>query len=144
MAETFLLEGSLCTWVEKMMKTITWGDLELINVISLMLKLKISILDFSGGTTNIVTWHFGNQKSIKTADIVLLYNGSTHFIGTGNTYIASRGTCNSFCTALFFFLNAFYQTLSNNLEQFLIITINYSNSSKLFRTCFKCGFLFEF
>ena len=105
-AETFLLGGSLCTWVEKMIKTITWGDLELINVIILMLKLKMSILDFGGGTTNIVTWHFGNQKSIKTADIVLLYNGSTHFTGTGNTYIASRGMCNSFCTALFF--NAFY------------------------------------
>ena len=102
------------------MKTITWGDLELINVISLMLKLKISILDFGGGTTNIVTWHFGNQKSIKTADIVLLYNGSTHFTGTGNTYIASRGTCNSFHTALFFFFfNApnsieLHQTISNN------------------------------
>ena len=61
MAETFLLGGSLCTWVEKMMKTIMWGDLELINVISLMLKLKISILDFGGGTTNIVTWHFRNR-----------------------------------------------------------------------------------
>ena len=137
MAETFLLGGSLCTWVEKMMKTIMWGDLELINVISLKLKLKISILDFGGGTTNIVTWHFGNQKSINTADIVLLYNGSTHFTGTGNTYIASRGTCNGFRTALFFlffFLNAFYQTLSNNLKQFLIITINYSNSFKLFQT----------
>ena len=62
MAETFLQGGSLCTWVEKMMKTIMWGDLELMNVISLMLKLKISIQDFGGGTTNIVTWHFGNQN----------------------------------------------------------------------------------
>ena len=104
MAETFLLAGSLYTWVEKMMKTIMWGDLELINVISLMLKLKISILDFGGGTTDIVTWHFGNQKLIKTADIVLLYNGSTHFTGTANTYIASRGMCNSFRTALIFLL----------------------------------------
>ena len=87
MAETFLLGGSLCNWVEKMIKTIMWGDLELINVISLMLKLKISTLDFGGGTANIVTWHFGNQKSIKAADIVLLYNGSTHFTGTGNKCI---------------------------------------------------------
>ena len=75
-AETFLLGGSLSTWLGKMMKTIMWGDLELINVISLMLKLKISILDFGRATT------------IKTADIVLLSNGSTHFTGTGNTYIA--------------------------------------------------------
>ena len=66
MAETFLLGGSLCTWVEKMMKTITWGDLELINVISLMLKLKISILDFGGGTTNIVTLLFIFSFSQKT------------------------------------------------------------------------------
>ena len=87
-----------------------------------MLKLKISILGFGGGTTNIVTWHFGNQKSIKTADIVLLYNGSTHFTGTDNTYIASRGMCNSFHTALFFlffFFNALnsiklYQTMFNH------------------------------
>ena len=50
-AETLLLGGSLCTWVEKMNRTMTWGDLELINVISHMLKLKISILDF--GTLDI-------------------------------------------------------------------------------------------
>ena len=42
----------------------TWGDLELINVISLMLNFKISILDYAGGTANIVRWHFGGQKSI--------------------------------------------------------------------------------
>ena len=28
-AETWLLEDSLCTWVEKMNRTMTWGDLEL-------------------------------------------------------------------------------------------------------------------
>ena len=87
MAETFLLGGSLCTWVEKIIKTIMWGDLELINVISLMLKLKISILDFGGGTANFVTLHFGKQKSIKAADIVLLYHGSTYFTRTGNICI---------------------------------------------------------
>ena len=123
MAETFLLGGSLCTWVEKMMKTIMWGDLELINVISLMLKLKIFILDFGGGTTNIVTWHFGNQKSIKTADIVLLYNGSTHFTGIGNTYIAARGMCNSFCTALFFF--SFFFFLMHSIKLYRAILNNF-------------------
>ena len=40
MAETLLLGGSLCTWVEKINRTMKWGDLELINVISLMLNLK--------------------------------------------------------------------------------------------------------
>ena len=65
-AETILLGGSLCTWVEKMSRTITWGDLELINVISLMLKLKISILDYAGGTANIEKWHFGGSKINKT------------------------------------------------------------------------------
>ena len=85
-AETILLGGSLCTWVEKMSRTITWGDLELINVISLMLKLKISILDYAGGTANIETWHFGDQQSIKQAHVVLIHNGSTHFTGTGNFF----------------------------------------------------------
>ena len=84
MAETLLLGGSLCTWVEKINRTITWGDLELIKVTSLMLNLKISILDYTGGTANIKRWHFGNHNSIKNADVVLLYNGSTHFTGTGN------------------------------------------------------------
>ena len=83
MAETLLLGGSLCTWVEKINRTMTWGDLELI-VISLMLNLKISILDYAGGNANIVTWHFGHQKSIKGAHVILIYNGSAHFIGTGN------------------------------------------------------------
>ena len=131
MAETFLLGGSLCTWVEKMMKTITWGDLELINVISLMLKLKISILVFGGGTTNIVTWHFGNQKLIKTADIVLLYNGSTHFTGTGNTYIASRGTCKfSHCTFFPFFFFLMHRILSNFIKQSQTI---FNHNYKLFK-----------
>ena len=86
-AETLLLGGNLCTWVEKINRTMTWGDLELINEISLMLNLKISILDYAGGTSNIVTWHFGCQKSIKGVHIVLIYNGSTHFTGTGKFYI---------------------------------------------------------
>ena len=33
-AETLLLRGNLCTWVEKMNRTKIWGDLELISVIS--------------------------------------------------------------------------------------------------------------
>ena len=40
----------------------TWRYLELINVISLMWQLKISILDFGGGTKNIVTWYSGHQE----------------------------------------------------------------------------------
>ena len=86
MAETLLLGGSLCTWVEKMNRTMTWGDLELIHVISLMLNLKISILDYARGTANIVRWHFGGQESIKKANVILIYNGSTHFTGIGNFY----------------------------------------------------------
>ena len=98
MAETLLLGGSLCTWVQKMNRTMTWGDLELIHVISYMLKLKITILDFGGSTSNIATWHTGHQKSIKGVHVVLLYNRSTHFTGTGN--ILYWGTCNTFCTTL--------------------------------------------
>ena len=65
-----------------------WEDLELINVISLMLNFKISILDFAGGTANIVTLHLGCQKSIKGAHVILIYNGSTHFTGAGNFLIS--------------------------------------------------------
>ena len=100
-AENILLWGSLCTWVEKINRTITWGDLELINVISLKLQLKISILDYAGSTINIEIWHFGDQKSIKETHVVLIYNGSTHFTGTGNFIINDDwGTHNTFCTAL--------------------------------------------
>ena len=80
-----------------MLNTLTWGDLKLIHVISYMLKLKISILDFGGGTSNIATLHIGCQKSIKGVHVVLLYNGSTHVTGTGN--ILYWGTCNTLhCT----------------------------------------------
>ena len=85
MAETLLLGGSLCTWVEKMNRTMTQGDLELIHMISLIPNFKI-ILDYAGDTANIVRWHFGGQKSIKKVDVILIYNGSTHFTGTGNIY----------------------------------------------------------
>ena len=133
MAETLLLGGSLCTWVEKMNRTMTWGDLELIHVISYILKLMISILDFGGGTSNIATWHIGHQKSIKGVHVVLLYNRSTHFTGTGN--ILYWGTCNTFYTALKHnyrtlpnspklyrtfctILKRNYQTLSNSLKPY--------------------------
>ena len=98
MAETLLLGDSLCTLVEKINRTMTWGDFELIHAISYMLKLKISILDFGGGTSNIATWHIGHQKSIKGVHVVFLYNGSTDFTGTGN--ILYWDICNTFCTAL--------------------------------------------
>ena len=87
MADTLLLGGNLCTLVEKMNRALRWGDLELIHVINYMMQLKISILDFGGGTKNIVTWHFGHQKTIKGVHVVLLYNGSTHFTATGNFFI---------------------------------------------------------
>ena len=80
----------------------TWGDLESINVINLMLNLKIFILDYAGGTANIVTWHFGCQKSIKGVHVIFIYNGSTHFPGTGNFYHNGDDTCVTlFCTALY-------------------------------------------
>ena len=85
-AETWLLGGNFCTWVEKINRTMTWGDLELIHVISYMLNLKMSALDFSGGTANIVRWHFGHHRSIQGAHVVLLYNRSTHFSRTGNNF----------------------------------------------------------
>ena len=81
--------GVVC--VEKINRTMTWGDLELINVISLMLKLKIFILDYAGGTANIETWHFGCQKSIKGTHVVLIYNRSSHFTGRGNFIINGDG-----------------------------------------------------
>ena len=82
--EAKLLGGSLCTWVEKMNRSMTWADLDIINVISHMFNLNISVLDFGGGTTHIIKWHFGQHQSIKEAHVLLLYNGSTHFSGTGN------------------------------------------------------------
>ena len=138
MAGTLLLGDSLCTWVEKINRTIIWGDFELIHVISYMLKLKISILDIGGGTSNIATWHIGHQKSIKGVHVVLLYNGSTHFTGTGN--ILYWGICNTFCTAL----HHNYRTLPNSLEpyQTFCTTLKHNyrtlpNSLKTYRTFFK-------
>ena len=59
----------------------TWGYLELIHVISLMWQLKISILDFGGGTKNIVTWYFGHQKNNKrgTCSTPLQWINSFHW-----------------------------------------------------------------
>ena len=80
--EAKLLGGSLCTCVEKMNRS--WADLGIINVISHMFNLNVSVLDFGGDTAHIVKWHFGQHQSIKETHVLLLYNGSTHFPGTGN------------------------------------------------------------
>ena len=98
----------------------TWGDLELIHVISHMWQLKISTLDFGGGTKNIVTWHFRHQKTIKGVHVVLLYNGSTHFIGTGNLFLL--GTCNTFYTVL---LNQTPCKLSQILSNIFLVPNHY-------------------
>ena len=125
MAETVLLGGSLCTWVEKMNRTMIWGDLELIQVINYMLHLKISILDYAGGTANVTTWHFGHQKSLKGAHVVLIYNGSTHFTGTGIFILKNIGAPVTLLHCTLSLLELF-QTLSN-LKHFLTITSNNSN-----------------
>ena len=65
-----------------MNRTMMWGDLELVHVISYMLQLKISILGFGGGTKTLLHGTL-DVKKIKGAHVVLLYNGSTHFTGTG-------------------------------------------------------------
>ena len=116
MAETLLPGGSLCTWVEKINRTMMWGDLELINVINYMLNLKISILDYAGGTANITIWHFGQQKSLKGAHLVLIYNGSTHF--TGTDFFLNIGAHVTLMHCVLSLLELF-QTLSNLLEHFL-------------------------
>ena len=136
MAETLLL--GLCTWVEKISRTMTWGDFELIHVISYMLKLKISILDIDGSTSNIATWHIGHQKSIKGVHVILLYNGSTHFTGMGN--ILYWGIYSTFCTTL----HHNYRTLLNSLKPYrtfcTTLKCNYQtilNSLKSYQTFLK-------
>ena len=74
-----------------------------------MLNLKISILDYASGTANI-TRHFGQQKSLKGAHLVLIYNGSTHFTGTDFCF-KYWDTCNTY--ALHFIIT---QTLLNSLK----------------------------
>ena len=119
MAKTSFLGGSLCTWVEKINRTMTWRDLELIDVISLMLNLKISILDYVGGTANIVRWHFGGQKSIKKTDVILIYNGSNHFTETGNFIInGDGGTYNTFFALHSIIKTEPYRTLPNYLKTY--------------------------
>ena len=98
----------------------TWEDLELIHVISYMLNLNLTKFHFGGGTANIVTWHFGHHRSIQGAHVVLLYNGSAHFTGTGNNLKKKlEEKCNTFYTVyhptLLLNIN-FNQTLSNNLK----------------------------
>ena len=89
-----------------MNRTILWGHLELIHV----------ILDFGDGTANIVTWHFEHCKSIKRSHVVLLYNGSTHFTGTGNIFIlGAHVTLFTLHSNVFIKL---YQTHSNSIEHF--------------------------
>ena len=89
-----------------MNRTVMWGSLELIHV----------ILDFGDGTANIVTWHFGCQKSIKRSLVVLLYNGSTHFTGTGNIFIlGAHVTLFTLHSNVFIKL---YRTLSSSVEHF--------------------------
>ena len=117
MAETLLLGGSLCIWVEKINRTMTWGDFELIHVISYMLKLKISILDFGGGTSNIATWYIGRQKSIKEAHVVLLHNGSTHFTGMGNILYWAYVTLFALHSTV---IIKPYQTPSNHIKHFAL------------------------
>ena len=121
-AETLLLGGILCTWVEKINRTMTWGDLELINVISLMLNLKISILDYAGGTANIVTWHFGCQKSIKGVHLILIYNGSTHFTETSNFH--HKWGWGTHITLFLHCTLSLNQTLSNSSSSYFNYNLN--------------------
>ena len=77
------LEGfgtSLYHFTVKMMREREWGEACLLKIIYNMWGTNCTILDV---THNEQMFHFGSKKhkSLRTADIVLIYNGSNHYSG---------------------------------------------------------------
>ena len=72
---------SLAQYIEKFMALDEWGEDWLLYIVHSMWKKKITIIDVTSEQT---LKHYGKHKTLKAADIVLIYNGNDHFTGTGN------------------------------------------------------------
>lgn len=75
-------ETSLYHFAMKMMEEHEWGEDTLLPIVYDMWGLNCTVIDVH---RNEHLYHYGSKKhhSLKTADIVLIYNGSDHYSGTG-------------------------------------------------------------
>jgi hypothetical protein len=67
-------------YLSYMLREGSWGDQVVIMALSMMLGATITIINVDG----LYPLGFRHHRSLEDTDIVLIYNGGTHYVGTGN------------------------------------------------------------
>jgi hypothetical protein len=71
---------SLQSYLTHMLQEGSWGDQVCLHSLSMMFQCKLSLVNAEG----LYVLDFRHRGSLGEADLVLVYNGETHFMGTGN------------------------------------------------------------
>jgi hypothetical protein len=71
---------SVKTYITHMLQEGSWGDQICLSALSMMLQCRLSLINAEG----MYVLDFRHKGSLAQADMVLVYNGETHFMGTGN------------------------------------------------------------
>ena len=100
-AEVMLHEVNLKAWILCYLHSEQWGDCTtLLELVSHMWGINFTVINFSGNLDSPLLL-FGAHSDSKDADAYIIYNGSTHYMGTGDltllTYFFSFSFCCLFC-----------------------------------------------
>jgi hypothetical protein len=71
---------SLQSYLAHMLKEDSWGDQVVLHSISMMFQIRLSLINADG----LYCLSFKHRGGLSDADAVVVYNGESHFMGTGN------------------------------------------------------------
>jgi hypothetical protein len=75
---------SLRSYLSHMLESGSWGDQVFLSAISMMWNCRVSLVNAEG----LYTLNYRHGLALGRSDVVIVYNGETHFMGTGNSWFA--------------------------------------------------------
>ena len=130
-AEAMLREVSLKAWI-LYLHSEKWGDCTtLLELVSHMWSINFTVINFSGNLDSPLLL-FGTHSDSKDADAYIIYNGSTHYMGTGDL------TLLAYFLFYLFFLAAYFVS-SQSSHNLYIFHCKFS----FFKSCSTYGEIWE-
>ena len=111
-AEAMLHGVSLKAWILYYLHSEQWGDCTtLLEIVCHMWGINFTVINFSGNLDSPLLL-FGTHSDSKHADAYIIYNGSTHYTGTGDSFYFA-------CLLFFLFLICYLFCKFTIISQFI-------------------------
>jgi hypothetical protein len=73
---------SLQSYLTYMLDETSWGDQVSLHALAMMWECRVSLINAQG----LYALNFRHSRPVQDADFVIVYNGESHFMGTGNYF----------------------------------------------------------